>query len=116
MRSLLPFLYKQKNCSDFGEKSGLFFSILIYNAVLRVSWIKITFSYPMGPFYRNMKLIKLSLSQETSPAWKKSWLHACLCKALINFAAFRDFITFTSFVKFIPTNLGMFQLGKVFFN
>ena len=31
------------------------------------------------------------------------------------FIAFGTLITFAAFVKFIPTNLGIFQLGKVFF-
>ena len=59
------------------------------------------------PFYHNMNLIKLSLFQETSTAWKNSWLHACSYKA---------FITFAAFGNFVPQIWGKFQLGKVSFN
>ena len=58
----------------------------------------------MCSFYRNMKLLS-----------NCPWLHACLYKTLVTFASFEAVITFAAFVKFIPTNLGIFQLGKVFF-
>ena len=61
-----------------------------------------------------MKLIKLSLFQETSLAQTNFWYRACLFQALITFAAFGALITFAAFVKFITTNLGIFQLGKAF--
>ena len=59
-----------------------------------------------------MKLIKLYLLQETFPAQKNSRLRAYLFKAFITLTAFEALITFAAFVKFIPTNLGIFQLGK----
>ena len=66
--------------------------------------------YPAGPFYCNMKILSnCPYSKKTSPAWKNSWLLSCLYKALIFFTAFGALITFAEFVKFIPSNLGIFQ-------
>ena len=122
-----PFLKREKKYPDFLKSSVLILEkklpVCVYlwlsNSHLKCSFKSILdkkyLFYTTGSFYCNMKLIKLCLLKETSPARKNSWFGACLYKVLITFTTFGALITFAAFAKFISTKVSPCMHFSVFF-
>ena len=102
------------------QKSRLFEFIYVLNSHLKYTcksiFDKKYLLYPAGSFYCNMKLLSNCPYSKKPPLPEQ--IPGCLLaypEASITFTAFGALITLAVFVKFISTNLGIFQPSKVFF-